>query len=102
MTETEKQTRNLRHEMNLYLAVAKVNKGLSIASYYAALAAAGAGTYHTINTGRGANFLIGLLMASGMLIAAKSFRSCNYPVLRDYINARNELTSLKNSNQKSK
>lgn len=102
MTETEKQTRDLRREMNLYLAVAKVNKGLSIASYYAALAAAGAGTYNAINTGQGANFLIGLLMASGMLIAAKSFRSCNYPVLRDYINARNELTSLKNSNQNCK
>ena len=102
MTETEKQTRDLRHEMNLYLAAAKVNKGLSIASYYSALAAAGAGTYNAINTGQGANFLIGLLMASGMLIAAKSFRSCNYPVLRDYINARNELTSLKNSNQNCK
>lgn len=102
MTKTEKQVRDLSREMKFYLATAKANKALAVISYYCGLGCGAGGVVRTIQTGNLDNLLIGTVMTLGSFVCSTAFRSGNYQILREYVNARNELTSLKNNNQNCK
>lgn len=94
MTKTEKQVRDLSREMKFYLATAKANKALAVISYYCGLGCGAGGVVRTIQTGNLDNLLIGTVMTLGSFVCSIAFRSGNYQILREYVNARNELTQL--------
>lgn len=99
-----KETKNLKRKMNFYLATAKINKAVSMGIYYASLATPVAflGKAFTAETfGEGVEtVLTGLAMGAIGIFGAATMRQTNPQILREYVEARNELKAL--NDQKTK
>lgn len=93
-----KTQKDLKREMNFYLAMAKVNKAASMAVYYISLATPVAflGKAFTEKSfGEGVETaLAGVVMGAIGVGAAAVIRQMNPKILRDYVETRNELNAM--------
>ncbi len=93
-----KTQKDLKREMNFYLAMAKVNKVASMAVYYISLATPVAflGKAFTEKSfGEGVETaLAGVVMGAIGVGAAAVIRQMNPKILRDYVETRNELNAM--------
>lgn len=93
-----KKQKDLKREMNFYLAMAKVNKAASMAVYYISLATPVAflGKAFTEKSfGEGVETaLAGVVMGAIGVGAAAVIRQMNPQILRDYVETRNELNAM--------
>lgn len=93
-----KTQKDLKREMNFYLAMAKVNKAASMAVYYISLATPVAflGKAFTEKSfGEGVETaLAGVVMGAIGVGAAAVIRQMNPQILRDYVETRNELNAM--------
>ena len=92
-----KTQKELKREMNFYLAMAKVNKAASMAVYYASLATpliftAKAFTEKTFGAGL-ETALAGVVMGAIGVGGAAVMRQMNPKILRDYVDVRNQLNA---------
>ncbi|MBP3316260.1 MAG: hypothetical protein J6L70_01515 [Alphaproteobacteria bacterium] len=92
-----KTQKELKREMNIYLAMAKVNKAASMAVYYASLATplfftAKAFTAKTFGAGL-ETALTGVVMGVIGVGGAAVIRQMNPKILRDYVDTRNQLNA---------
>lgn len=94
----DKKQKDLKREMNFYLAMAKVNKAASMAVYYISLATPVAflGKAFTEKSfGEGVETaLAGVVMGAIGVGAAAVIRQMNPKILRDYVETRNELNAM--------
>ena len=93
-----KTQKDLKREMNFYLAMAKINKAASLGIYYASLAtpvifAGKAFTEKTFGAGL-ETALAGVVMGAIGVGAAAVIRQMNPQILRDYVETRNELNAM--------
>lgn len=93
-----KTQKDLKREMNFYLAMAKINKVASLGIYYASLATPVifAGKAFTEKSfGEGVETAIGgLAMGAVGIFCAAVIRQTNPQILRDYVETRNELNAM--------
>ena len=99
-----KKAKDLKREMNFYLATAKLNKAVSLAVYYASLAtplifAGKAFTEKTFADGL-ETAVAGVVMGAVGVFGAAVMRQMNPTILRDYVQTREQLKTL--NNQKTK
>ena len=99
-----KTQKELKREMNFYLATAKLNKAVSNAILYASLATpvfftAKAFTEKTFGQGV-ESVLAGLAMGALGVAGAAIMRQMNPKILRDYVETRNELKAMNNEKVK--
>ena len=100
----DKTQKDLKREMNAYLALAKLNKGVSLAVYYASLATplffAGK-AFTEKNFGDGVETaLAGVVCGAIGIGGAAILRQLNPKILREYVETRNELAAIKNQKVK--
>ena len=102
--QNEKEAKKLKREMNLYLAEAKINKAVSLALYYAALATPVASTVYAFTKDSFREgletALMGPVLSAGIIICAAAIRQTNPQILREYIRTRNELNELNKQKEK--
>ena len=102
--QNEKEAKELKREMNCLLATAKITKAASLALYYIGLASpvigvANAFTKDSLQEGLG-TALTGTIMGVGIIVGAAILRQTNLPILRDYVETRNQLNELNNQKVK--
>ena len=99
-----KESKELKREMNFLLAAAKLNKAVSLAVYYASLAtplifAGKAFTEKTFGDGL-ETAAAGVVMGAVGIFGAAVMRQMNPTIMRGYVQAREQLKTL--NNQKTK